>query len=211
MSKVTVVDHPLVKHKFTLLRQTKTSTREFRALLREIGWFLGAEALKDLPLEDVNIETPVSPMVGKKLKGKKLALISIWRAGDGLLAPFMDLVPSARVGQIGMARNEKTLEPHIYFLKVPKQLDQRQVVMLDPMLATAGSAIGAVEEMKKAGAKDIRFVCLVAAPEGIKNFTDAHPDVPVFTAAIDEKLNEQGYIVPGLGDAGDRIFGTKGV
>jgi len=209
-ANVTVVDHPLVQHKITILRQTKTSTGEFRALLREIGWFLGAEALKDLPLEDIEIETPVCRTLGKQLKGKKLALVSILRAGDGLLYPLLDLVPSARVGQIGLARDEETLQPYKYFMKVPRDLDSRPAILLDPMLATAGSAITAVDEMKKAGAKNIRFICLVAAPEGVASFTAAHPDVPVFTASIDEKLNEVGYIVPGLGDAGDRIFGTKG-
>lgn len=206
---VTVVDHPLVQHKLTLLRKTSTSTNQFRALLREIGWFLGADALKDLPLEDHAIDTPVCPTDGKQLKGKKLAIISILRAGDGLLQPLLDLVPSARVGQIGLARNEETLEPYKYSMKVPHSIDERTSVVVDPMLATAGSAIFAIDELKKIGAKDIRFICLVAAPEGIEKFQTAHPDVPVYTASVDEKLNEKGYIVPGLGDAGDRIFGTK--
>lgn len=203
------VDHPLVQHKLTLLRRTKTSTNEFRSLLREIGWFLGAEALKDIEVEDLTIDTPVCETVGKQLKGKKLAIISILRAGDGLLTPLLDLVPSARVGQIGLARDEETLMPYKYSMKVPNSLDQRTSVVVDPMLATGGSAIYAIDELKKLGAKDIRFICLVAAPEGIAKFQEAHPDVPIITASVDEKLNENGYIVPGLGDAGDRIFGTK--
>ncbi len=207
--KVTVVDHPLVQHKMTLLRQVGTTSREFRQLLREIGWFLGYEALKDLKLEEVPSETPMGKTKGKLLAGKKLALISILRAGDGLLAPLLDLVPSARVGQIGLMRNEETLMPEKYMMKVPRDLDKRVTVLLDPMLATAGSAIQAVQEALEAGAKDIRFICLVAAPEGIAAFTQAYPDVPVTVAAIDDHLNERGYIVPGLGDAGDRIFGTK--
>jgi len=208
--KISLVDHPLVQHKMTLLRRSTTSTQEFRQLLREIGWFLGAEALRDLPLVDTPIETPMCEMTGKTLAGKKLVLVSILRAGDGLLAPLIDLVPSARIGQIGLARNEETLQPEKYMMRMPKDLNERVTVILDPMLATAGSAIYAVDELKRAGASNIRFICLLAAPEGIEAFTKAHPDVPLVTAAIDDCLNEVGYIIPGLGDAGDRIFGTKG-
>ena len=208
---VTVVDHPLVQHKLTLLRRKDASTAEFRKLLREIGLFLGYEAMRDLPLGKIQIETPICPMEAPVLAGKKLTFISVLRAGDGLLGPMLDLVPSARVGQIGLARNEETLEPEKYFFKVPKDTAARVNVVLDPMLATGHSAVRAVQEMKDAGARDIRFVCLLAAPEGIKTFTEAHPDVPLVTASIDERLNEKAYIVPGLGDAGDRLFGTKGV
>ena len=208
---VTVVDHPLVQHKLTLLRRKEASTAEFRKLLREIGLFLGYEALRDLPLGKIPINTPVCPMDAPVIAGKKLTFISILRAGDGLLTPMLELVPSARVGQIGLARDEETLQPYKYFFKVPKDLGQRDTVVLDPMLATGNSAVRAVQEIKDAGASHLRFVSLLASPEGIETFTSAHPDVPVYTAAIDDNLNEKGYIVPGLGDAGDRLFGTKGV
>jgi uracil phosphoribosyltransferase len=208
---VTVVEHPLVQHKLTLLRRKEASTSEFRKLLREIGLFLGYEALRDLPLGKISINTPICEMEAPVLAGKKLTFISVLRAGDGLLGPLLELVPSARVGQIGLGRNEETLQPEKYFFKVPQDTASRVNVVLDPMLATGNSAVRAVQEMKDIGAKDLRFVCLLAAPEGIKTFTDAHPDVPVYTAAIDEYLNEKAYIVPGLGDAGDRLFGTKGV
>jgi uracil phosphoribosyltransferase len=210
-ANVTVVDHPLVQHKLTLMRRKEASTAEFRKLLREIGLFLGYEALADLPLGKIQINTPVCPTEAPVLAGKKLTFISVLRAGDGLLGPMLDLVPSARVGQIGLARDEETLQPTKYFFKVPKDLSERVTVVLDPMLATGNSAVRAVTEIKEAGAKELKFVCLLAAPEGMDTFTKAHPDVPVVTASIDEKLNEKGYIVPGLGDAGDRIFGTKGV
>ncbi|NVJ97441.1 MAG: uracil phosphoribosyltransferase [Alphaproteobacteria bacterium] len=207
---VTVVDHPLVQHKMTLMRRKEASTAEFRKLLREIGLFLGYEALRDLPLGKIDIETPICPMEAPVLAGKKLTFISVLRAGDGLLGPMLDLVPSARVGQIGLARDEETLQPTKYFFKVPVDTADRLNVVLDPMLATGHSAVRAVQEIKDIGATDLRFVCLLAAPEGIKTFTDAHPDVPVVVGAIDERLNEKAYIVPGLGDAGDRLFGTKG-
>lgn len=207
---VTVVDHPLVQHKLTLMRRREASTAEFRKLLREIGLFLGYEALSDLPLGKISIETPICQTDAPVLAGKKLTFISVLRAGDGLLGPMLDLVPSARVGQIGLARDEETLQPTKYFFKVPNDLTDRLNVVLDPMLATGHSAVRAVQEIKDAGATDIRFVCLLAAPEGIDTFTAAHPDVPVVTGAIDERLNEKAYIVPGLGDAGDRLFGTKG-
>lgn len=208
---VTLVDHPLVQHKMTLLRRKEASTAEFRKLLREIGLFIGYEALRDLPLGSVQIETPICPMDAPVLAGKKLTFISVLRAGDGLLGAMLDLVPSARVGQIGLARDEETLQPTKYFFKVPRDLGSRTTVVLDPMLATGNSAAHALTELKAVGAKDIRFACLLAAPEGLTNLIGLHPDVPITTAAIDEKLNENGYIVPGLGDAGDRIFGTKGV
>jgi uracil phosphoribosyltransferase len=207
---VTVVDHPLVQHKLTLMRRREASTAEFRKLLREIGLFLGYEALRDLPLGKMTIETPICQTEAPVLAGKKLTFISVLRAGDGLLGPMLDLVPSARVGQIGLARDEETLQPTKYFFKVPNDLSDRLNVVLDPMLATGHSAVRAVQEIKDAGATDVRFVCLLAAPEGIETFTAAHPDVPVVTGAIDEKLDEKAYIVPGLGDAGDRLFGTKG-
>lgn len=207
---VKIVNHPLVQHKLTLLRRKEASTAEFRNLLREIGLFIGYEVLADLPLGTIPIETPVCDMDAPVLAGKKLAFISVLRAGDGLLGAMLDLVPSARVGQIGLARDEETLQPTKYFFKVPHSLEDRIVVVLDPMLATGNSAVYAVDELKKAGAKDLRFACLLAAPEGLEVFTKAHPDVPVTTASVEERLNENGYIVPGLGDAGDRFFGTKG-
>lgn len=208
-SNVRLADHPLIKHKLTLMRRKEASTFEFRTLLHELATLLGYEALRDLPLTTISIETPLTSMEAPILSGKKLCFVSILRAGDGLLGAMLDLVPSARVGQVGMFRDEETLKPHKYFIKVPHSLDQRVIVVLDPMLATGNSAVAAVDEIKKAGGRDIRFVCILAAPEGLKNFTEKHPDVPVTTAAIDERLNEVGYIVPGLGDAGDRLFGTK--
>lgn len=208
-ANITLVDHPLVQHKLTLMRRKEASTAEFRKLLREIGLFLGYEALRDLPVGKIAIDTPMEPMDAPVIAGKKLCFISVLRAGDGLLGAMLDLVPSARVGQVGLARNEETLQPERYFFKIPTKLDQRLVVVLDPMLATGNSAIHAVQELKNAGAKDLKFVCLLAAPEGIDNFAAAHPDVPIITASIDTRLNDKGYILPGLGDAGDRIFGTK--
>lgn len=209
MAKVIVVDHPLVQHKLSLMRCKETSTAKFRTLLHEIGAFLGYEALRDLPLENIEIETPVCKTMAPKIAGKKLCLISILRAGDGLLPPMLDLVPSARIGQIGLQRDKKTLQPEKFFFKIPHEIEKRLVVVLDPMLATGGSAIAAIDELKKAGATNMRFVCLLAAPEGIAALQQAHPDLPIITASIDEKLNELGYIIPGLGDAGDRLFGTK--
>lgn len=208
-ANIRVADHPLIKHKLTLMRRKEASTFEFRTLLHELATLLGYEALRDLPLTTIEIETPLASMEAPILSGKKLCFVSILRAGDGLLGAMLDLVPSARVGQVGMYRDEETLRPHKYFLKVPHSLDQRVIVVLDPMLATGNSAVEAVDEIKKAGGLDIRFVCVVAAPEGLRNFSEAHPDVPLTTAAIDDHLNEVGYIVPGLGDAGDRLFGTK--
>jgi len=209
MSKVTVVDHPLVKHKLTLMRRKETNTAKFRQLLREISMLLGYEVTRDLPLETRSIETPIMETKASVLSGKKLALISILRAGNGLLDGILDLVPSARVGHVGLYRDPHTLVAVEYYFKVPESLANRPVIVVDPMLATANSSIAAVDRLKEAGAQHIKFVCLLAAPEGIKAFQEAHSDVDIFTAAIDENLNDHGYIVPGLGDAGDRMYGTK--
>ena len=205
----TLVLHPLVQHKLTLMRRKEQSSSAFRALLREISWLLCFEVTKDLPLTTTTIETPVQGMEAPVLKGRKLAFISILRAGNGMLDGMLDVIPSARVGHVGLYRDPDTLEAVEYYYKVPSHMDDRLIIVVDPMLATANSAIAAVHRLKQGGAKDMRFVCLISAPEGIKAFNKAHPDVPVVTAAVDEKLNEHGYIVPGLGDAGDRIFGTK--
>ena len=206
---VTVVDHPLVRHKLTLMRAGDTGTAEFRRLLREIALLLGYEVLRDLPLATRTIETPLAPMESPKLEGKKLVLVSILRAGIGLLDGLLDLVPAARVGHIGLYRDPETLEAVEYYFKVPGHLDDRMLVIVDPMLATGNSAIAATARLKAAGARSVKFLCLLAAPEGVAAFRAAHPDVPVFTAAIDDRLNDHGYIVPGLGDAGDRLYGTK--
>ena len=209
MQGLTVIDHPLITHKLTLMRDKDASTVKFRTLLREISMLLAYEVLRDLELEDVDIETPVAPMVAKKLAGKKLCFISVLRAGDGLLQGLLDLVPGARVGHLGMYRDHETLKPVAYYKKLPEEIENRVAIVVDPMLATGGSGAAAVAEVKAAGATDVRFVALVAAPEGVETFHAAHPDVPVYTAALDSHLNEKGYIVPGLGDAGDRMFGTK--
>ena len=208
-SNLVVVNHPLIAHKLTLMRRKEKSTAEFRALLSEIAMLLGYEAMKNLRTELREIETPMTKTMQPVLAGKKLCFVSILRAGDGLLGAMLDLVPSARVGHVGMYRDEETLRPVEYLVKLPNDLSQRRVIALDPMLATGNSAIAAITRIKQAGAKHISFVCLLAAPEGIKNLSDAHPDVPIITAAIDDGLNENGFIVPGLGDAGDRLFGTK--
>jgi uracil phosphoribosyltransferase len=209
VSTVTVVDHPLVKHKLTLMRRAETSTADFRRLLREISLLLAYEVTRSLPTELVDIETPISPMRAPALAGKKLCFVSVLRAGDGILEGMLDLVPSARVGHIGLYRDPRTLEAIEYYFKVPDDVPERDVIVVDPMLATGNSATAAVRRLKTRGARSIKYVCLVAAPEGVAAFQAAHPDVPIFTAAIDLKLNEHGYIVPGLGDAGDRLFGTK--
>ncbi|MBS36025.1 MAG: uracil phosphoribosyltransferase [Thiotrichales bacterium] len=209
MSTVTVIDHPLVQHKLTLMRRTETPTAKFRQLLREISLLLGYEVTRDLPLEDQQIETPLQTMAAPVLSGKKLVLISILRAGNGLLEGMLDLMPSARVGHVGLYRDPDTLVAVEYYFKVPDDLGNRPVIAVDPMLATANSAIAALQRIKDAGARDLKMVCLLAAPEGIERFQDAHPDVPIFTAAIDDHLNDHGYILPGLGDAGDRLYGTK--
>ncbi|HEX9789576.1 MAG TPA: uracil phosphoribosyltransferase [Kiloniellales bacterium] len=206
---VTVVSHPLVQHKLALMRRKETTTAEFRLLLREISLLLGYEVMRDLPLTQVEIETPLIRMQAPRLEGKKLMLVSILRAGNGLLEGMLDLVPSARVGHIGLYRDPETLEAIEYYFKVPQDTQARLVIVLDPMLATGHSAAAAVTRLKKAGARDIKFVCLLTVPEGIATMREAHPDVPIYTAAIDDHLNDHGYIVPGLGDAGDRLYGTK--
>ena len=209
MSGVTVIDHPLVQHKLTIMRDKETSTAGFRQLLREISLLLCYEVTRDLQLTTRIIETPLRTMEAPTLEGKKLVFASVLRAGNGLLDGMLDLVPAARVAHIGLYRDHNTLEAIEYFFKAPSDLGDRLVIVVDPMLATANSAIAAVDKLKSRGATNIRFLCLLAAPEGIERFMAAHPDVPVFTAAIDECLNELGYIVPGLGDAGDRMYGTK--
>lgn len=206
---VTLVDHPLIQHKLTLMREKDTSSAVFRQLLREISTLLTYEVLRDIPLTTKNIETPMQNMDAPTLAGKKLAFISILRAGNGLLDGMLDLVPSARVGYVGLYRDHDTLQPVEYYYKVPKSLHGRLVIAVDPMLATSNSASAALSRLKEGGAKNIKFVCLLAAPEGIDALTKAHPDVRIYTAAIDSHLNEKGYIMPGLGDAGDRLYGTK--
>ena len=209
MGKFQVISHPLIQHKLSILRREDTSTKDFRELVNEIAMLMGYEVSGDLPLEEVEIQTPITKTVQKQLSGKKLAIVPILRAGIGMVDGFLSLVPAAKVGHIGMYRDEETLEPVEYLVKLPEDIDQRQIFVVDPMLATGGSAILAVDSLKKRGAANIKFVCLVAAPEGVKKLQDAHPDIDIYTASLDEKLNENGYIVPGLGDAGDRLFGTK--
>ena len=209
MKGVTVVDHPLVQHKLTIMRDKETSTAGFRRLLREISLLLGYEVTRDLELTTKTIETPMQTMQAPTLEGKKLVFASVLRAGNGLLEGLLDLVPAARVAHIGLYRDHETREAVEYFFKAPSDLGDRLVIVVDPMLATANSAIASIDKLKSRGATNLRYLCLLAAPEGIKRFTTAHPDVPVFTASIDERLNEKGYIVPGLGDAGDRMYGTK--
>jgi uracil phosphoribosyltransferase len=209
MKGVTVVDHPLVQHKLTIMRNRETSTAGFRRLLREISLLLGYEVTRDLELTTTTIETPLQTMEAPTLEGKKLVFASVLRAGNGLLEGLLDLVPAARVAHIGLYRDHETLEAIEYFFKAPSDLGDRLVIVVDPMLATANSAIAAIDKLKGRGATNLRYLCLLAAPEGIERFIKAHPDVPVFTAAIDSHLNEKGYIVPGLGDAGDRMYGTK--
>jgi len=206
---VVVVGHPLVQHKLTLMRRKSTSTANFRRLLREASLLIGYEVMRNLPLEMVEIETPLETMQAPKLAGKKLCFVSILRAGNGLLEGMVELVPSARIGHVGLYRDPHTLEPVEYYVKLPEDVAERIVIVLDPMLATGHSAAAAVDRVKHAGASQISLACLLAAPEGLRVFTEAHPDVPVFTASIDRELDDHGYIRPGLGDAGDRLFGTK--
>ncbi|MGA9252880.1 MAG: uracil phosphoribosyltransferase [Roseobacter sp.] len=206
---LTVVDHPLVQHKLTVMRDKHTPTAVFRQRLREISQLLAYEVTRGLPMTTKHIETPMQEMDAPTLDGKKLALISILRAGNGLLDGVLELIPSARVGFVGLYRDEKTLQPVQYYFKVPEALEDRLVIAVDPMLATGNSSVAAIDLLKNAGATNIRFLCLLAAPEGIARMKEAHPDVPIVTAAVDEKLNEVGYIVPGLGDAGDRMYGTQ--
>lgn len=209
MNNVVVVNHPLVQHKLTIMRRKETSTAGFRRLLREISLLLCYEVTRDLPMGSERIETPLMEIDAPVIEGKKLVFASVLRAGNGLLEGMLDLVPSARVAHVGLYRDHDTLEAIEYYFKAPSDLEDRLTIVVDPMLATANSAIAAVQKLKDRGARDLRFVCLLAAPEGIRNFTAAHPDVAVITAAIDSHLNESGYIVPGLGDAGDRMYGTK--
>jgi len=209
MNHLTIVEHPLVQHKLTLMREKSTSTAVFRQLLREISLLLAYEVTRDLPMTSKTIDTPLQQMEAPTLKGKKLALISILRAGNGLLDGVLELIPSARVGFVGLYRDHETLQPVQYYFKAPKDLGHRRVIAVDPMLATGNSSAKAIDLLKEAGARDIKFLCLLAAPEGVARMKEAHPDVQIVTAAVDERLNDIGYILPGLGDAGDRMYGTK--
>ncbi len=208
-AKVTVVDHPVIQHKLTLMRCKDTSTQKFRALLKEISMLLAYEVTRDLPLTQRLIETPLQEMKAPMLEGKKVVLVAILRAGNGIVDGMLEVLPAARVGHVGLYRDPKTLEAVEYFFKLPGKLEDRQLIVVDPMLATGHSAVAAVKRIKEMAPGSLKFVCLLAAPEGIEHFQEQHPDVPIFTAAIDERLNDHGYILPGLGDAGDRIFGTQ--
>ncbi|WP_409296086.1 uracil phosphoribosyltransferase [Peribacillus sp. SCS-26] len=208
MGKVFVFDHPLIQHKLTYIRDKKTGTKEFRELVDEVGSLMAFEITRDLPLEEVEIETPVQKATSKVLAGKKLGLVPILRAGIGMVDGMLKLIPAAKVGHIGLYRDPKTFQPVEYYVKLPSDIEERDFIVVDPMLATGGSAIAAIESLKVRGATSIRFMCLIAAPEGVEALKEAHPDVDIYIAALDEKLNEKGYIVPGLGDAGDRLFGT---
>lgn len=209
MGNATIPDHPLLRHKLTLLRDRSTPTALFRQVAREISLLMAYEVMRDLPLEPIDIETPLEPMRAEHLAGKKLCIVSILRAGNGILEGMLDLVPSARVGHIGLYRDPGTLRPVEYYLKLPSDVAERMVILVDPMLATGNSAVAAASRLKQAGVTAMKFVCLLAAPEGIETFNRAHPDVPVFTGAIDRELDSHGYIRPGLGDAGDRLYGTR--
>lgn len=209
MNKVTVTDHPLIQHKLTLMRKQNTGSKDFRELLTEITMLMGYEVTKDLPLGDVEIETPVAKMTAKELTGKKLAIVPILRAGIGMVDGLINLIPAAKVGHIGLYRDPETLQPVEYYCKLPQDIGEREVLLVDPMLATGGSSVAAIQLLREKGAKNIRMVNLVAAPEGIAEVHKVYPDVDIYVAAIDERLNEHKYIVPGLGDAGDRLFGTK--
>ena len=209
MKNVTVFDHPLIQHKTTLMRQTSTTNKEFREAVEEITMLMCYEALRDLPLEDIEIETPIKKTVQKVIKGKDIAIVPILRAGLGMVNGMLNLVPTAKVGHIGMYRDEETMIPQPYYCKLPEDIDKRLVVVVDPMLATGGSSVDAISQIKAKGATNIKFLCLIAAPEGIEKLASSHPDVQIYCANVDEGLNENCYIVPGLGDAGDRIFGTK--
>ena len=209
MSQLHVIDHPMVQHKLTIMRMKETGSKDFRELLKEIALLMGYELTRDIALEDVTIETPICPMVAKRVSGRKLAIVPILRAGMGMVDGLLSLLPVAKVGHIGLYRNEETHKPVVYFCKLPKDIDDRLVILTDPMLATGGSACDGISMLKERGCKNIRLMCLVAAPEGIAQVQQEHPDVDIYVAAVDERLNENAYIVPGLGDAGDRIFGTK--
>ncbi|MGV2876213.1 uracil phosphoribosyltransferase [Macrococcus capreoli] len=209
MAKVHVFDHPLIQHKLSYIRDEKTGTKEFRELVDEVGMLMAYEVTRDLELDDVIVKTPVTEMTAKRLSGKKIAVVPILRAGLGMTDGVLKMIPAARVGHIGLYRDPETLKPVEYFAKLPQDIEERDFIVVDPMLATGGSAIEAINSLKKRGAVKIRFMCLIAAPEGVKLLQEAHPDVDIYIAALDEKLNDHGYIVPGLGDAGDRLFGTK--
>ena len=209
MSQVHVIDHPMIQHKLTIMRDKETGSKDFRQLLEEISLLMGYEITRDIPLEDKEIETPICKMTAKKVRGRKLAIVPILRAGMGMVEGLHTLVPVAKVGHIGLYRNEKTHEPVVYYCKLPEDIQERLVIVTDPMLATGGSSCDAIQMLKDRGCANIRLMCLVAAPEGIARVQKEHPDVDIYTAAIDERLNDDAYIVPGLGDAGDRIFGTK--
>ena len=208
MANVTIFDHPLIQHKISILRSKDTDRKTFRELVDEITMFMCYEALRDLPLTDVEVETPLTKTTCKTLAGEDIAVVPILRAGLGLVSGILNMVPNAAVGHIGLYRDEETLEPHEYYCKLPKKIDQRQIILLDPMLATGGSAVAAVDFIKKHGGKKIKFMCMIAAPEGMETLKKAHPDIDIYCAQMDERLNERGYIMPGLGDAGDRLFGT---
>lgn len=207
--QVTIFDHPLISHKISILRDVNTGSKEFRELVQEIAMLMAYESLRDLPTEYVEIKTPITTTKSKMLSKKKIAIVPILRAGLGMVDGILALVPTAKVGHIGLYRDEETLEPREYYCKLPKDIDKAQVIILDPMLATGGSAVAAVDFIKEKGCKNIKFMSLIAAPEGVKRLVEAHPDIQLYCGCLDEKLNENGYIVPGLGDAGDRIFGTK--
>ena len=208
-NNVTVITHPLVQHKLTLMRKKDASTNSFRRLLGELSTLMAYEVTRDMPLQDVQIETPLEIMTGQMIDGKKLVLVSILRAGNGFLDGMLNVVPGARVGHIGLYRDPATLQPVEYYFKMPAEMDERDIIVVDPMLATGNSAAACVDRLKKLNPRSIKFVCLLAAPEGIATMQKAHPDVPIFTAAIDKRLNDHGYILPGLGDAGDRMYGTR--
>ncbi len=208
MANITIFDHPLIQHKIGILRSKDTDRKNFRELVDEITMFMCYEALRDLPLKDVEVETPLTKTTCKMLDGEDIAVVPILRAGLGMVSGILNMVPNAAVGHIGLYRDEETLEPHEYYCKLPKKIDKRQIILLDPMLATGGSAVAAIDFIKQHGGKKIKFMCMIAAPEGMEAVTKAHPDVDVYCAQMDEKLNERGYIMPGLGDAGDRLFGT---
>lgn len=209
MENLTIFDHPLIHHKMAILRDKNTSSKQFRELVNEIATLMAYEALRDLPLKEVEIETPIAKCTAKMISGKKLAIVPILRAGLGMVDGLLNLVPSARVGHIGLYRDHETLEPHEYYCKLPEDVDKREVILLDPMCATGGSASAAIDFIKQRGCSNIKFMCIIASPEGLERMTKDHPEVPIYCACVDEKLNDIGYIVPGLGDAGDRIFGTK--
>ncbi len=209
MSQLHVIDHPMIQHKLTIMRQKETGSKDFRELLKEISLLMGYEVTRDLPLSEVEIETPICKMTARKVSGRKLAVVPILRAGMGMVDGLLTLVPVAKVGHIGLYRNEETHLPVVYYCKLPEDIDRRLVVVTDPMLATGGSSCDAIAMLKERGCNNIRLMCLVAAPEGVAKVQREHPDVDIYVAAVDEKLNSNAYIVPGLGDAGDRIFGTK--